>query len=179
MHAYYKYSMISKDDDLLGTLVHDVAHLLRHDIDRRVAALNLTRSKWLAMGMIHRNPGLSQADLSAKLELGAAAVGRLVDRLVDRSFVERSPSPHDRRAHVLSLTADAEALITQLDEIGGALREELLEGLSDKEVGLLNRGLNKLKANLQKAGACAMSLFPLRAETVTELHTGLQLAIIV
>lgn len=171
--------MITKNDDLLGTLVHDVAHLLRHDIDRRVAPLNLTRSKWLALGIIHRNPGLTQSELSSKLELGAAAVGRLVDRLVDRAFVERSPSPVDRRAHVLSLTPEAEALIVQLDEIGKNLREELLDGLTQKEITLLNRGLTKLKSNLQKLSAAGIALISVSGVLISDLHFGLQTATVV
>lgn len=167
------HRMITKHDDLLGTLVHDVAHLLRLDIDRRVAPFNLTRIKWLALGIIHRNPGLTQAEVAAELELGAAAVGRLIDRLGDRGFVLRSQSPDDRRAYLLSLTPAAEKLVHSLDETAHSLRHELLEGFSDKEVSALNRGLSKLKSNLQKASAAVAAMVPIRAETCTELQTTL------
>ena len=73
--------MITKHDDLLGTLIHDVAHLLRLDIDRRLKDHNLTRVKWLALGIIANQPHLTQRELAEKMELGNAAVGRLVDRL--------------------------------------------------------------------------------------------------
>jgi len=170
--------MITKHDDLLGTLVHDVAHLLRLDIDRRVSLYNLTRTKWLALGVIHHNPDLTQAELAAELELGAAAVGRLVDRLEARGFVLRSPAPGDRRAYLLSLTPQAEALITSLDQVAVALREDLLEGMSEREVSILNKGLTKLKSNLQKVSASVASIFPIRPESCADLQTGLQFSIL-
>jgi DNA-binding MarR family transcriptional regulator len=170
--------MITKHDDLLGTLIHDVAHLLRLDIDRRVKAHNLTRIKWLALGVIHNNPGLTQAELASELELGAAAVGRLVDRLRDRNFVVRSPSSLDRRAHLLHLTPVAEKLVSKLDGTAHALREEMLDGLSDRDISRLNTGLNRLKANLQRASSALfapLSIWPLKPETCSDLQVWVAL----
>ena len=156
MHAYYMLSMITKHDDLLGTLIHDVAHLLRLDIDMRLEAHNLTRVKWLALGVIHRNPPLAQAELAAKLELGAATVGRLVDRLVERGFVLRKKDPEDRRTNRLYLTSSAIELLEELDGTVLELQNDTLHSLSAKEVRGLNSGLLKLKENL-KARALAIS----------------------
>jgi len=166
--------MITKNDDLLGTLIHDVAHLLRLDIDRRVASQNLTRVKWLALGVLHNKPGVTQAELAQELELGTAAVGRLVDRLEDRGFIVRSKNPDDRRAYLLSLTADAEVLLRSMDETANALRNDLLDGLSEREIASLNRGLAKLKENLRRAGAAALSVFPIRFEAFTDVQWALQ-----
>lgn len=141
--------MITKHDDLLGTLIHDVAHLLRLEIDQRVESKNLTRTKWLALGIIDANPGLSQSELAIELELGAAAVGRLVDRLVARNFVERRSTDSDRRAYQLYLTRDARKLITKLDGVSAQLRKDVLRGLEDEDVSRLTHGLQQLKKNLQ------------------------------
>lgn len=149
MLAYYLLRMITKHDDLLGTLIHDVAHLLRHEIDDRLRPHNLTRVKWLALGIIRQNKGLSQAELSDKLELGAASVGRLVDRLVKRGFVERTPDPDDRRSYRLSVTQAAEDLLTELDGVPDHLEREMLDDLSAPELEQLTAGLTKLKATLK------------------------------
>ncbi len=147
--------MITKQDDLLGTLIHDVAHLLRLDIDRRVQNKNITRVKWLALGVIAKKPGLTQQELAEELELGSAAVGRLVDRLVERKFVVRRPHPEDRRAYVLNVTDTAVDLLVRLEGTGKKMRKELLKGLSDSEVQKMNKGLKRLKNNLQRLSAIA------------------------
>ena len=143
--------MITKHDDLLGTLVHDVAHLLRLDIDRRVRDRNLTRVKWLALGIVAARPGLTQAELASELELGSAAVGRLVDRLVDRGFILREAAPDDRRAYRLKPTPEAASLLKSLRATTARFRREALDGLSQREIAALNSGLKKLKENLQRS----------------------------
>jgi DNA-binding MarR family transcriptional regulator len=157
MLAYYMPSMITKTDDLLGTLIHDVAHLLRHDIDARLEPHNLTRVKWLALGIIDHQGPMTQSDLAAEMELGAASVGRLVDRLVERGFVIRSQHPEDRRSYRLSLSKTAEALLKELDGTAAQLRQDTLHALSDAEIQSLNSGLLKLKNNL-KARALVASV---------------------
>ena len=89
--------MIGKDDNSLGALLHDVAHLLRKKVDREVEPYNLTRAKWQALGVLDRKEGLTQTELAGELELGVATVGRLVERLEARGFIERRPDPIDAR----------------------------------------------------------------------------------
>ncbi len=150
--------MITKHDDLLGTLVHDVAHLLRHEIDRRLKPHNLTRVKWLALGIIAKNPDLTQAELAADLELGNAAVGRLVDRLEQRRFIIRKPDPDDRRAYRLTLTKTAGDLLNHLKDTASELRFDVLSGFSASEVRTLNNGLNKLEKNLKSIASLSLTV---------------------
>lgn len=145
--------MISKHDDLLGTLIHDVAHLLRLEIDRRVAVYNLTRTKWLAISVLRDRPGVSQSELAKRLELGAAATGKLIDRLADRGFVVRKADETDRRTNTLHLTVSAQELLANLETEAGNLRREILDGFSAEETSALQNGLLKLKDRLKSSGA--------------------------
>ena len=164
MLAYYISDMITKHDDLLGTLIHDVAHLLRHDIDARLEPHNLTRVKWLALGIIDHKGPMTQSDLAAEMELGAASVGRLVDRLVERGFVTRSQHPEDRRSYRLSLSDSAVQLLQELDGTAAQLRQDTLHALSDTEVNTLNSGLLKLKNNLKARALAASAIVFLSAQ---------------
>lgn len=141
--------MIAKNKDLLGSLIHDVAHLLRLDIDERLKDHNLTRVKWLALGVVQDNPHISQADLAAILELGNATVGRLVDRLVERGFVVREGDPDDRRSYLLSLTPLAAQTIQDVSDVPAALQRDALRGLSKTETASLSHCLVQMKANLK------------------------------
>ncbi len=158
MYTYYMDGMITKHDDLLGTLIHDVAHLLRLEIDRRLMDHNLTRVKWLALGILHKRGALTQSELSDRMELGAASVGRLVDRLVERGFVNREQDPEDRRSYRLILTKSAISLLEELEGTSSSLREDTLHSLSHNEVSSLNSGLLKLKKNLQSRAATIVAV---------------------
>ena len=167
MLAYYMLAMITKHNDLLGTLIHDVAHLLRLDIDARLEPHNLTRVKWLALGIIAKKGPMTQAELAAEMELGVASVGRLVDRLVDRNFVLRQQHPNDRRSYRLLLSQSAKDLLAELDGMAATLRADTVHSLTETEVKSLNSGLLKLKDNLKSRALSASAVLFIAAQKLT------------
>src|SRR6516225_11008179 len=80
--------MNSLDRDPL-ILVYDVARLLRTRFDQRARAYGMTRAQWIILARLERQPGLSQNELAAICEVEPITVGRLIDRLEMRGFVER------------------------------------------------------------------------------------------
>ncbi len=62
-------------------LLHDVARLLRREIDRRARMHDMNRAQWVMIIRLARNPGLSQKDLAEIIEVEPMTVARLTDRL--------------------------------------------------------------------------------------------------
>lgn len=158
--------MIRKQDDLVGSMFHDIAHLTRLKIDEALKPYGLTRLKWLAIGIISDNEGFSQAELASRLELKGAATGKLVDRLVERGLVERLSDISDRRAYRLFATRKSKALQRKLRPLGEALRQDILQGLSDEDVGFLKGSLTKIKENLLGVALCISSTTALKTEFI-------------
>lgn len=156
--------MIRKQDDLVGSMFHDIAHLVRLRIDGALKPYGLTRLKWLAIGIISNSEGFSQAELASRLELRSAATGRLVDRLVERGLVERRADKEDRRAYRLFATPKSEALLVDLQPLGERLRKEILNGLDHEDVGGLKNSLKKIKANLLSGAAALVTSVALKSE---------------
>ena len=140
--------MIRKQDDLVGSMFHDIAHLIRHKIDDMLRPYGLTRLKWLALGIILDNEGLTQVELARRLELKTAATGKLVDRLEQRGLVERRRDPDDRRAHRLVATGKSVELLGRLGPLSEAVRNRVLDGLDEEELRALGAMLERIKANL-------------------------------
>jgi DNA-binding MarR family transcriptional regulator len=140
--------LLRKDDDIVGTMLHDVAHRIRLKIDEALKPFDLTRVSWLAIGILAEQDRLSQSQLAGALELGPPATGKLVDRLEERGLVERLPDPADRRANLLSLTAPARQLVEDLGPVGEMIREEVLQDLSIAERQQLGRLLARVKQRL-------------------------------
>ena len=61
-----------------GFLVNDVARLLRTTFDRRVRALDLTRSQWWVLNHLFRQDGVTQSDLAEILDIEKATLGRFL-----------------------------------------------------------------------------------------------------
>lgn len=146
--------MIRKQNDIVGSLFQDIAHLIRQRIDTELLPFGLTRLKWLAIGLVQSKPGLTQSELAARLELKPAATGKLVDRLERRGLVVRRPDPDDRRVHRLFVTNKSEKLLAELEPVVDAIREDVLQHLGSKERMQLEDLLKRVKQRLvQSAGS--------------------------
>lgn len=114
-------------------LVHDVARFIRHALDLKVSDIGLTRSQWWVLAYLQRDEGRTQTELAEILDIGRAALGRLVDRLEARGWVERRPHRTDRRKNTIFLTDAAWPIIGVMNELGTDLRNHNLECLTTKE----------------------------------------------
>ena len=140
-------------------MFHDIAHLIRLRMDETLKPYDLTRLKWLAIGILADDEGLTQVGLAERLELKSAATGKLVDRLVARGLVERRADPMDRRAYRLFATDKAEYLLKDLEPLGDSIRESVLQGLNDEDIHGLTKTLQKIKTNLTSTVAGGMTSF--------------------
>ena len=71
-------------------------------------------------------------DLARDLEVHSSTIARMVERLVAKGLIDRSPDPDDRRANVLSLTKRGATLVQNVNE---HRRRQLVDLLSHLEPG--------------------------------------------
>lgn len=71
----------------------------------------LTPGQFGVLALIDANTGLSQSELGEALGVDRSTVVATLDRLQARGLIARGPSPTDRRAHALRLTAAGRALL--------------------------------------------------------------------
>jgi MarR family transcriptional regulator for hemolysin len=137
----------SLDREILYVL-NDVARLMRTRADQRARTYGMTRAQWVILARLERQPGLSQNEIAALVEVEPISVARLVDRLESRGLVERRADPKDRRIWRLHLTPAAEPVLRDLKRHKEELRDEITAGVDPAELNSLIDGLLKLKANL-------------------------------
>ena len=113
---------------------------------QRLAPLGLEPHHARALRYIGSADGLSQQALADHLALARSRIVVLVDELEQRNLVKRRPSPSDRRAYALRLTAKGEKLLQQ---VIGASREhesQLCAPLNPNERAELTTFLQRLAA---------------------------------
>jgi DNA-binding MarR family transcriptional regulator len=139
--------MKSLDRDL-GTLLIDVARLLRTRFDQRARAYGMTRAQWAILWRLERQPGISQNEMAAICEVEPITVGRLVDRLEAHGLVQRRADPADRRIRRLHLLPAAKPILEEISRQGDGLSAHLTRGLSEETLKGLADTLLHLKNNL-------------------------------
>jgi MarR family transcriptional regulator, transcriptional regulator for hemolysin len=129
-------------------LIHDLARLMRTRADARARAFGMTRAQWMILVRLETNPGMSQNELAALIEVEPITVARLVDRLESRGFVERRPDPADRRIWRLHLSPAAAPMLKEIAKVRRELNEALVADIPSGELAGAIDCLLKMKNNL-------------------------------
>ena len=132
----------------LGFLLGDVSRLLRKRFDTRVRSLDLTRAQWRVLARLRRREGINQTELAEILEIETITLGRHIDRLEAKGWVERRRDPGDRRAWNLFLNPKVQPVMDKMRAFSGITRAEALTGIPDAESEHLIDLLLQIKANL-------------------------------
>jgi MarR family transcriptional regulator, transcriptional regulator for hemolysin len=125
-----------------------LARILRNTFDRKVAALNVTRSQWAMIAVVATNPGATQRMIADMLEMSEASAGRLVDRLCGEGLLERRARNDDRRAKAIYLTDAAEPLLEKLTIVARESEDLMFRGFSDAELETLKALLDRVYENV-------------------------------
>jgi MarR family transcriptional regulator, transcriptional regulator for hemolysin len=131
-----------------GFLIHDVARLMRVAFDRRGRELGLTRSQWWVLTALYAKEAVTQSELAAFMDLEKATLGRLLDRLEEKEWIERRPDRHDRRIKRVYLTDRVQGLMRSLRSIAADIRRDATKGIEGERHEAFVDTLLQIKANL-------------------------------
>lgn len=92
--------------------------------------------------------GATQTELATVLEIEKPTLGRLLDRLEEKGWIERHADKHDGRTKRIKLAYKAQPLLEKMYDLGDEILESAIAGLSKKEAEQLRYSLSKVKQNL-------------------------------
>lgn len=132
----------------VGTVLAQVARLMRRAFDERAREIGVTRPQWQVMSVLMRHEGIKQGGLADILEVEPITAGRMIDRMQDAGLVERRADPADRRAWRLFLTPRGRDLVDRLQPLANETSTEALAGIGDADKAHLVATLDIMLANL-------------------------------
>lgn len=129
-----------------------LARRWRKLLDERLRDLGVTQARWSTMVALHRGgEGVTQRELAELMSIENPTLVRLLDNLEAQKLIERRPCEQDRRARRLHLTPRGEAFIEKLDSRAEGLRDQLLDGVTDKELEICLDVFDRILDNAEKA----------------------------
>lgn len=141
----------------VGLLLRRVADSLRQQIDRRLAAHDLTHAQWMPLFKIAKGEVVTLVALARDMCLDPGAVTRALDRLEAKGLVRRERSLDDRRVVKLVATEAGHAVAAQVWGVLADVLNEHLAGFTRQEFDLLMSLLQRMLANgdaMRSAGSC-------------------------
>jgi DNA-binding MarR family transcriptional regulator len=138
-------------DDALAFRIHRTNRLLRTHLRRLLEAHEpgLSPEQWFVLARVAEREPVRQIDLAEPVLGDPPNVSRLVDALVARGDVKRSPDPADRRSRLLSLTPAGRARADALFARAIAERPVVFAGLEERELATLAGALDRIDANVR------------------------------
>lgn len=118
------------------------------DIRRRLEADALagtTRGQGKVMGILQVHPHISQKELARILDIRAASVSELINKLSAKGLVRRQTGHSDHRTTIISLTPAGRATLKQYRQFGAAL----LVDLTEEERNQLDQIIRKLVSSVK------------------------------
>lgn len=113
---------------------------------------NCTLPRFDLMAQLEKSAsGMTLGELSSRMMVSNGNVTALVERLVEQGLIDRRPSPRDRRAQIVTLTAEGRRTFRAMARAHEGWIAEIFADLNVTEVDDLMLLLGKAKASARQA----------------------------
>ena len=138
--------MFAELDSLLGYQLRRAQGAMHRDFMAAVAEFELTQKQMATLWLIQANPGVSQVEVAAALDMDRATMMALTDRLENRGFVIRKRSSTDRRRQELYLTPAGQSTLRKCKSRIAAHEVKFREMFTAAELASLVDALKKFQS---------------------------------
>jgi DNA-binding GntR family transcriptional regulator/DNA-binding MarR family transcriptional regulator len=135
-----------------AVLLSKLGHRAKRMFTRRLEPLALKANHVQVLVYLSGNPGASQRSLVEALRVTPSTIVELIDDLEVRALVRRLRNPLNRRASVVSLTADGRAMLDRALALSRAVEQDLLAPLDARDRQRLLGYLHTLDAAKRDLG---------------------------
>lgn len=127
--------------------IHAVSKLGSRMFDSQVEAHGVTRAQWMVLMYVHHMPGATQTALAASMQMGRAAMGKILDRMEAKKLIARRPDENDQRVRRVYPVGPKPELQAFMPEAERAFYDALLGNLSEEQLNALNEALGIMHQN--------------------------------
>lgn len=145
--------MLHEND--IGFQLHNLSNLLRRHSQQSCACLqmddNVSRNNLWIIGFLANNNDrdIFQKDIENTFCIRRSTVSKVIRLMEDKGFIERQEMEHDARLKKLVLTDSGKAVHHQMLKHRLATEEKLRQGVTEEELEIFFRVMEKFKNNIQ------------------------------
>jgi DNA-binding MarR family transcriptional regulator len=137
-------------DNVIGFVVSQAGYRLSQALLRAIESLgsDLRPREFAVLNRLHEGGELTQIQLAELTYKDKPAITRMLDRLIERGLVRKVASPADRRAMVVSLTQEGEALRNAIAPLIVGFLENACAGINEADLAVTVATLKKISAQI-------------------------------
>lgn len=134
----------------MGHITENATKQISEAFGRRLKDTGVTRIQWIALYNICKYQPISQRELSVLMSVQDSSATRLLERMERDGLIERFQSEVDKRVIMVQLTALGEETFERLLPYGDAFNNDLVAGISEKELIIFENVLQQMIQNISK-----------------------------
>ncbi len=135
----------------LGPIIATIYELQSAWLEPRLKAAGI---RWTTFQLLATILGAgdeaSQAEVARRLAISPATLSESVQIHVERGLIVQETSPNDKRKKVLRLTPAGKKKMSSVAKHVQELESKLTQGISPKELHIIESGLGKIAENIEK-----------------------------
>ncbi len=145
--------MGNQHNQLIGFKVYDAQRSIFKALEKTLAVYGITPGQWNLLNQLDRAGELSQKALADRTRKEQATITRYLDILERKNLIVRTRDAKDRRAHSVTITDDARALLKSVEPVAFNAAERLIEGIDQDDLDTFTTVLARLKENAEAYNA--------------------------
>lgn len=141
--------MTKKHNQYIGYRVYDAQRSIAKCLETALKPYDITPGQWNLLNQLDNLGKLSQKALAERTRKEQATITRYLDKLEKRNLILREVDPNDRRAHVISLTKEAKALLKKTEPAANEAALCLTKNIPQDTIDLFLESLQAIKQNAE------------------------------
>lgn len=140
----------------IGYLIQLSAKLMKGNLQKRLEKENFTVAQWAVIKDIQmqqqNNASIecfTAVAIADRLDMDKPTISGIINRLLEKGFVQKKLHPKDKRAQIIELTETTLTILPRLEDLSEATIDEALQQFNDNEKEKLALYLTKLIINLR------------------------------
>lgn len=134
----------------LGWLMNRTGLIWRTVVDRYMADLGLTQTRWVTLLVLNKvGEGCTQSVLASGLGVEQPSLVRTLGQLEEAGLIERRSNPADGRCRTVWFTDAGKEMLGRIEVVARDGRELLLKGVSTEQRKQLHNLLETIIGNAQ------------------------------
>ncbi|MDM5270915.1 MarR family transcriptional regulator [Sulfurovum sp. zt1-1] len=137
-------------DRSLGFVLNRTAIASKNSFNQMIKNYGISPEQWSVIFRVVEQNGISQKELAYSTYKDQGNLTRMIDKLIQKGYINREADTDDRRAIKLFSTDKSVALVEEVIPMSSAHNANMTNGLSEEETTTLLELLNKVYENIQK-----------------------------
>lgn len=142
-----------KEFIIINNIGYDICYTARkiyQYIGKQIINFDITPEQLIVLKELAKEEGISQKELSIRLDKDQNTVKAMIDKLEVKSFIKRKENKLDKRAFSLYLTEKAKKELPIIENYKNQVLDTIVKELNPNDAEIIKNTLKKIRSNISE-----------------------------